>query len=307
MDPSIIATLAFVGIAATVAGGGMLLRDLFAPRADSSTRPKLKRLPLDRRPNRVSNEAPTLEDRFERLIVETGIDVGPWTTFGLMIACALALGGTLFLWNNEDLLAGGIGAAVGLILPLPYLMYRREQRLRQLREQMPRILDLLARALHAGESLDQAVDLAGREGGEPLALEFRRCARHLDMGLALPAAMRALMARVQIMEMRIFGTTLAVHRQTGGNLAKTLERMSAVVRDRINYRRQLRSVTAAGRFAAMLIASAGPLLFLFMFTFQRLYVAKMLESPIGQGLLVVAATLELVGLVWLWRLLKHQN
>jgi len=306
VDPSIIMTLTFVGIAATVAGGGLLLRDLFTPRVDPSARLKLKRLPLDRSAHRASGAAPSLDERFERLIVETGIDVGPWTTLGLMVACALALGGLLFLWN-DDPLVGGVGAAVGLILPLPYLMYRRERRLRAMREQMPRILDLLARALHAGESLDQAVDLAGREGGEPLALEFRRCARHLEMGLALPATMRSLMARVQIMEMRIFGTTLAVHRQTGGNLAKTLERMSAVVRDRIAYRRQLRSVTAAGRFAAMLIASAGPLLFLFMFTFQRLYVAKMLSSPIGQGLLVLAVTLELVGLVWLWRLLKHEN
>jgi len=298
--------LAFVGIAATVAGGGMLLRDLFAPRAEPTTRLKLKRLPLDRRSSRISGESPTIEERFERLIVETGIDVGPWTTCGLMVLSGLAVGGLLFLWN-DDLLAGGVGMVVGMILPLPYLMYRREQRLRQMREQLPRILDLLARALHAGESLDQAVDLAGREGGEPLALEFRRCARHLDMGLALPAAMRAMMSRVQIMEMRIFGTTLAVHRQTGGNLAQTLERMSAVVRDRITYRRQLKSVTAAGRFAAMMIASAGPLLFLFMFTFQRMYVAKMLSSPVGQGLLIVAATLELVGLIWLWRLLKHEN
>lgn len=306
MDPSILATLAFFGIAATAAGGGMLLRDLFAPRVDPATLPKLKRLPLDRRSPRQVGQAPSLEERFERLIVETGIDIGPWTTFGVMILCSLALGGVLFLWNDEPM-AGAVGAAVGLILPIPYLMYRRNQRLQQMREQMPRILDLLSRALHAGESLDQAVDLAGREGSEPLALEFRRCARHLDMGLALPAAMRALMARVQIMEMKIFGTTLAVHRQTGGNLAKTLERMASVVRDRLTYRRQLKSVTAAGRFAAMLIASAGPLLFLFMFTFQRLYIAKMMSSPIGQGLLIVAVSLELGGLLWLWRLLKNEN
>lgn len=304
MDPSLVTTLAFVGIAVTVAGGGMLVRDLLTPRGAIPTGRKLKRLPLDRRAPRAVGESPTLEERFERLIVETGIDIGPWTTLGVMVACGLALGGGLFLYY-DDPVAGAVGAAVGLLLPLPYLMYRRSRRLAQMREQMPRILDLLARALHAGESLDQAVDLAGREGGEPLALEFRRSARHLDMGLALPATMRALMARVQLMEMKIFGTTLAVHRQTGGNLAKTLERMAAVIRDRITYRRQLKSVTAAGRFAAMLIASAGPLLFLFLFTFQRLYVSKMLSSPIGQGLLVVAVTLEVVGLVWLWRLLKH--
>lgn len=304
MDTSLLIPLTFVSIATAVAGGGMLLRDLFGPRPDSSGR-KLKRLPLDRR-TATTLQAPTLDDRFEQLIVETGLDMGPWTAVLAMLVGGLAIGGGLFVWF-EDPLAAGLGGVAGLLLPLPFLMRRRERRLREMREQLPRVLDLLSRALHAGESLDQAVDLAGRDGGEPLALEFRRCARHLELGLGLPAAMRSLMARVPIMEMKIFGTTLAVHRQTGGNLAQTLERMSAVVRDRINYRRQVRAATAAGRFAATLVASAGPLLFLFMFLFQRIYVAKMLASPIGQGLLILALTLELVGLTWLWRLLKSDN
>ena len=109
-----------------------------------------------------------------------------------------------------------------------------------------------------------------------MGLEFRRCARHLQMGLSVTAAMRSLVHRLPLMDVRILATTLSVHRQTGGNLALTLERMARVVRDRMVYRQQMRSVTAAGRFSAMMIATVGPLLFLYMFMFQRDYAGKLL-------------------------------
>jgi len=106
------------------------------------------------------------------------------------------------------------------------------------------------------------------------------------------------------MEMRIFATTLAVHRQSGGNLSTMLERMAEVVRDRISYQRQLRATTAAGRFSATLVASAGPLLFAFMFLFQKEYTNKLLTLPLGQMLLVAAVVLEVVGLLWINRMLR---
>jgi tight adherence protein B len=164
----------------------------------------------------------------------------------------------------------------------------------------------MSRATRAGESLEQSIALVGQRAGEPLGLEFRRCSRHLQMGLSVSATMRALVHRLPLMDIRIMATTLSVHRQTGGNLALTLERMARVVRDRMNYRQQLKSVTAAGRFSAMLIAMAGPLLFAFMFVFQREYASKLLSLPLGNVLLIIAVVLELVGLVWISRLIRAE-
>jgi tight adherence protein B len=163
---------------------------------------------------------------------------------------------------------------------------------------------MLARSLRAGRSIDEAVQMAGTQLPEPLAKEFRFCGNQLALGLSLPAVMRSLVDRVRLFDVRIFTTTLSVHRQTGGNLARVLERLAAVVRDRLCYRRQLRSITGAGRFSAGLIAVIGPLLFLFMFFFQPEYVGAMIESPLGQTMLIAAFVLEAVGLVWTARLLK---
>jgi tight adherence protein B len=65
-------------------------------------------------------------------------------------------------------------------------------------------------------------------------------------------------------------------------------------------------VTAAGRFSAMLIATVGPLLFLYLFTFERDYVGKLLDLPLGNLMLAVAVVLEIVGLIWISRLIRAE-
>ena len=124
------------------------------------------------------------------------------------------------------------------------------------------------------------------------------------MGLGVTAVMRSLVERVSLLDMRIFTAALGVHRETGGNIAKMLERLAAVIRDRLAYRRQLRAVTGAGRLSAMLIGMIGPALFVYLFFFHPEYIRAMLQSSLGQTLLCVSVVLEIVGLVWTMRLLK---
>lgn len=305
MELSVIVLLCFAGITFVVAAAGMLVHDLAtagAPRGESGL---LRRLPLARDERPPEGIAGHIDAGLERLVVESGLDWSAMATTLLLVAGGLLVGGVLWLWTKE-IPAGIAGMVIGMVLPLPLLVYSRMRRIREIREQFPDMLDLLARAVRAGESLDQAIELAGQKGPEPLAREFRRCSRQLGMGLSMHAVMRALVYRMRLMEVRIFATTLAVHRHTGGNLSLTLERMSAVLRERIVYRRQIRSATAAGRFSATLIAATGPLLFIYMFVFQYEYASRLVTIPLGQSLLALAVTLETIGLLWIYRMLKSE-
>jgi tight adherence protein B len=303
VDPSVIVLICFAAITLIAAAVGMLVRDLVVAGAPRGEAGLLRRLSLARDERPPRGIAGRIDATLERLVVESGVDLSTMATALLLLAGGMLIGGALWLWT-QDLLAAAVGAVIGLALPLPWLAFRRSRRIREIRERLPDALDLVARAVRAGESLDQAIDLAGQKGPEPLATEFRRCARQLQMGLSMHAVMRALIHRLRLMEVRIFATTLAVHRQTGGNLAITLERMAAVIRQRINYHRQVRAATAAGRFSATLIATAGPLLFGYMFFFQYEYAGKLLTLPLGQSLLVIAVSLEIIGLLWISRMLK---
>lgn len=311
MNLTVLILVCFACLTSVVAVVGLALRDLFFRRSATAGGPvdeaaaSLPRLTLARDVVPATGLSSRIDQALERLVLESGVSASSLTVTLFLVLSGLICGGGVLLWT-DDLVSSVIGFLVGMGAPLPYLSLRRAGRIRDVQSQLADAMDLMSRATRAGESLDQAIALVGERSPEPLGLEFRRCARHLQMGLSVSAAMRALVHRLPIMDIRILATTLSVHRQAGGNLALTLERMARVVRDRMSYRQQIRSVTAAGRFSAMLIATVGPLLFLYLFTFERDYVGKLLDLPLGNLMLALAVVLEIVGLVWISRLIRTE-
>lgn len=302
MDLRIVALLCFAAVAAAATAVLFLVKDLLFGRrlaADTVGDGTVRRLPAAS----SFQAGRQIDHSFDQLILDTGLGFSPSAAFWFLLWCGLIIAGPMFLWHDDPLLAS-VGMIAGMGVGLLYFWFRRSRRLRVIREQLPGVFELMARAMRAGGSLDQAVELVGSKASEPLATEFRRCSKQLEMGLSLPDVMNVLARRVRVMEMRIFTTTVAVHRQTGGNIAVTLERMGAVARDRLNYQRQLKATTGAGRFSTALIAVAGVLLFCYMFFFQPEYISRLLAEPIGQMLLALAAVLEVVGLAWVLHMLR---
>jgi tight adherence protein B len=125
------------------------------------------------------------------------------------------------------------------------------------------------------------------------------------MGLGVPAVMRTLAARFDLMDVRIFSNALGIHRQAGGNLAVMLERLAAVIRDRMDYHRHLKSVTGAGRLSVMLVLALGPILFTYLFFLQPEYGQSLWKDSLGRGMLVFAAISQTIGLVWVMRVLRR--
>jgi tight adherence protein B len=165
-------------------------------------------------------------------------------------------------------------------------------------------MEILARAVRAGETLDQAIALVGATVEEPLRSEFIRCSKHLDMGLSMDASIRSLTRRAPLPETRILAATLMVQRRAGGSLPITLERLARVVRDRLSYQRQFRAATAAGRMSMIIILLAGPLVMAYMWFWQREYIQNFITSPQGHFLLVVAVILQIIGSLWVLSLIR---
>lgn len=240
---------------------------------------------------------------FVNLVTNTGLGLTPLAGMLLAIFWGVLIGGAVWVWRN-NFIPGAVGMMLGMIATLFYFAYVRARRMAALREQLPDVMELLARAVRAGESLDQALTLAGETIAEPLGTEFRRCSRQLEMGLSMSATMRALARRVPIGEVRILAATFMVQRQTGGNLPITLERLAAVIRDRISYHRQFRASTASGRISTIMIAMAGPLVACYFIFFQTDYIRRFIELPVGLPLLGAAIILQIIGLTWIYSLLR---
>lgn len=314
-NPTILSVAIFFGLAFIAIAFGLLVRDLLFRRQTASERrlrsvtsaperplqPAATLAPDDTEPS--LNPIRRITRAFVRLVNDSGVEMPPEAAQLLLLLCGLAIGGGLFLWH-DDLLPALLGFTAGLVLPILWLLYRRASRLRTIQEQLPGALDLLVRAVRAGESLDQGIELVGNEVPNPLGDEFRRCAAQLHMGLSLHAAVRSLAQRVSLMEIRIFATTLMVHRQAGGNLALTLERVADVVRDRISYRRRFRAATSGGRFAAILIACLGAFAFTYMTIWEPDYLNAFFEDALGISMLIAAVVMQLVGLLTVAAMLR---
>jgi len=302
VETQLISLVSFAGIAS--ACGAVLLGARDVLRRRETVQPEVvRRLPRRSRETDQSSLTGRFDHWFERTLYLSGWPLNPQAAMLLHVLVAVLLGGSVFVLTENPLLTG-IAAIAGFMAVLLWMIVSQRRRVAKFSEQLPGALDLLARAVRAGESLDQAIDLVGRSSHEPLATEFRRCSGQLQMGLSLAATMEGLTDRFDLIDVRILANTLATHRDIGGNLAETLERLAEVIRDRRAFRRQLKSVTGAGRFTALFIATLGPLLFGYMFIFQPDYGRKLLEDPLGRTLLTYAVISQLVGLFWVMRLLK---
>jgi tight adherence protein B len=240
---------------------------------------------------------------FDSMIRRTGLEAEPSQALAFIALMAVTLGGLLFLWRGElwltilGLVVGGGGT-----LAVYYVMQNRYRR--QLSEQLPDAFYLLARSLRAGLSLEQAIALTGEQGARPLAEEFRRCAAQLRLGLAIPAALQLVARRVQLLDFNVFVTTVSLHYTMGGNLAMLLDRLAASTRDRNHFRGHFRTATALGRVTAIFIGLMTPLLLLGYAIFLPDHVRAFFESPNGWAALGVAAVLQVIGIIWLYRLLR---
>lgn len=284
----------------------LVLRDLFSKRdPDLTLRRTLRRVATVQDEEPARNLTGKLDQEFDYLVLESGIDISPVTAFLLLVACGLLAGGGVMVYAENAILAT-LAGAMGMLLPFLVLSFWRSRRMTEMRESMPYVVDLLARAVRAGESVDQAVALIGSETKGALAKEFNRCARQLELGMSLQNSMRSLSRRVRISEIRMLASTLMVHRQTGGNLPVALDRMSGVIRDRMTAQRQMRATTGAGRSSTLLMAVVSPVTYLVAFLLYPEHVNVLLTDTVGRLLLVIAFALEVLGIIWVLMLLKRQ-
>lgn len=178
------------------------------------------------------------------------------------------------------------------------LAIRRRQRMKLFREQLPEAVSLLARSTHAGLSIEQAVAVAEETLTGRIGREFRICRQQLQIGSSLGNAFLAMATRTRSPDVSFLAVILLVHREAGGRLAETLERLSGVLQEKLTMRRQLLASTSAGRFATKILVPFGPGLFILMSIIQPEHTAKFFSSQLGLTVFWAGLVIELLGIIW---------
>jgi tight adherence protein B len=249
-------------------------------------------------------------ERFDRDFINVvngaGLEIGVEQVIALILLCGVGGCAGLYLWRGEPWLAM-VGFVLGLMIPVGWLMLVAGRRRRQMQEQMPDAIFLLARSLRAGLGLDHGFHLMARESATPLSEELVRVSDQVKLGLSVPAALQGSAQRVGLVDFSVFAAIIALHRNTGGQLPMLLDRLAGGVRDRVQFRGHFRAATAMGRISAIALGASVPLIFLWYVLFQPETVQIFIDTPGGIGMLVTAFSLEIVGVLWLYRLLKSDD
>jgi tight adherence protein B len=224
-----------------------------------------------------------------------------WTLEGFMVrvvAAATITGGVVLIVFQSPLMAAMAFVLAG-ISPYLYVRWRRGRRLRKLEMQLPDAIDLIARAVRAGHPLSAALGMAAEEAPEPMASEFRITFEEQRFGLPFDEALLGLGDRMEIMDVRIFVTAILVQREVGGNLSEILETIAETMRARFSLKRQVRVYTAQGRLSGYTLAALPILVGLVIAVINPSYMHILFHESVGRGLLVGAATMQLIGFLWI--------
>ena len=252
---------------------------------------------------RGDDAADQINSWFDDLMLQSGLAISPSMLLAVSLCTGVALGGAVFVFH-ENLLTAALGALVGFMLPIVLAMIARTRRQDTMMRQIPSMLEELARAAKTGRSVEQSLELVSADTPAPLGDELKLAAGRLKMGVQLKDALRDLPHRTGLMTLSLLCTTLTVQQQTGGDLVTVLDRLSRTVRDRLSFLGRLRAATAASRATAILMIVLPPAVLAFFIARKPTYLQELLSSPWGRNATILAIVLEIVGALWIMRILK---
>lgn len=253
--------------------------------------------------NELLSEIPALDKLLKRwqrvrllsrLLNQAGMDLRPGKFMLFSAATCLCFGFAAHLAGFGSLLIL-LAMFLGAMLPLFYARWRRTRRFRRFEQQFPEAIDLLARAVRAGHAYSTAIEMIGAEAPEPVAGEFRQIFDEQRFGLPMRDALLNFADRMPIMDVKFFVTTVMLQRETGGNLAEILDKLSYVIRERFKILRQVRVFTAQGRLSFLILMLLAPSVGLLAMWGNPEFIRPMFTDPMGQAMLFAAVLLQLTG------------
>jgi tight adherence protein B len=192
-----------------------------------------------------------------------------------------------------------LGLAAGVFLPTLVLKLLREQRLRKIEAQLLTGIATLSSGVRAGLNMVQAMEMLAREGPTPLRQEFAHLVREYEYGLPLEEAMNNAVQRVGSGDFALLVAAMMTHRERGGNLGETLDRISASLREIQRLESRVKTLTAQGRANARFLSILVMLVLVILFAFDSAGMGMVLKDDIGKLILGGIALLMGMGFFWI--------
>jgi len=244
------------------------------------------------------------EWQFDRIFNQRLLmDVSPrqMTVVWLLVMAMLCMTGALVLGVTLGVLAG---LAVGLIVPSAVMRMMQKRRLAKLEEQLVLGIQTLAGGVRAGLNLVQSITMVARSGPVPLRQEFTHLIREYEYGMPLEEAMEKCAARVGSSDFRLLFAALQTHRERGGDLGETLDRIADAIREIQRLESRVDTLTAQGRANSRMLGMLVIVAMGIFYLIDSAGVMLLFTDPVGNAILICIAMLNVLGFLWIKKIVR---
>lgn len=240
----------------------------------------------------------------DAVMAQSGLD---WSLTRLLVQSALmALAGWLVATVplHQPLLTGLVAAAILGALPLLYVNWRREQRMKKIEAQLPEALDLITRALRAGHAFGAGLKMAGDELAEPISRELRSVHDEVNFGVSMEQALTHLSERVPLTDIRYFVVAVLIQRDSGGNLTEILGNLSRLLRERAKLIAKVRVLSSEGRLSGWVLVLMPFGLAAILNAMNPQFMSLMWTDPMGHTMIKYLLAMMALGVIVMRKIVR---
>jgi tight adherence protein B len=207
---------------------------------------------------------------------------------GLVISVTLALK----MRGAPFLLSFLLGIFVGIGMPHFVIGKMIKRRINKFNSNFPDAIELMVRGLRSGLPVTETLGIVASEIIGPVGVEFRMVADKMKIGRTMESALQDTADRLGTAEFQFFVITLAIQRETGGNLAETLSNLADVLRKRAQMKLKIRAMSSESKASAYIVGSLPFVVFTLVWMINPHYMAGFFSD---QRLIVAG----IGGMVWM--------
>jgi tight adherence protein B len=186
---------------------------------------------------------------------QTGKDISVGKYAMASLGLALFVAALLMIKGLPFLLAFFVGLFAGVGIPHFVIGFLIKRRINKFNSNFPDAIELMVRGLRSGLPITETLGIVAGEIQGPVGVEFRAVSDKMKIGRTMEAALQDTADRLGTAEFQFFVITLAIQRETGGNLAETLSNLADVLRKRGQMKLKIRAMSSESKASAYIVGS----------------------------------------------------
>lgn len=246
-------------------------------------------------------------ERTHRDMERAGLALKFHEYLALRLMCALVLVAFGFLIGGGGGFALVIAIVLGLLgfmLPALWVRMRINRMVNRTNEQMEEMITMVSNSLRSGLGLLQAFDLASQQMQPPLSRELQRLIRDTRVGASLEEALVAMAERIGSYDLDVIVTAILIQRSVGSNLSEVLDKVAHTIRERARIKGEIQTLTAQKKLSGWIVGLL-PLAFVGIIAISAPdYMEPLFTTGAGRLLLVLAAVLDIIGMLVIRRIVN---